>query len=114
MEDDKELAAARVLAGVGHRESADLVRPRIAGCLALDFIAGAARTDAGIAGGQITRVRVAALNHEVGNDAMKLHTIVEPTVGELLEVLDGLWGILVIQIRDHGAAIGFEGSVFHD
>jgi hypothetical protein len=37
-------------------------------------------------------VRVAALDDEVGDDAVELDAVVEPAVGELLEVLDGLRG----------------------
>ena len=51
-EHHEELAAAGVLAGVGHRERADFVFVRIAGRLALDLVARAARPDRAVAAGR--------------------------------------------------------------
>src|SRR5438270_10477848 len=96
-EDHEELAAARVLASVRHREGADLVLPRIAGGLALDLPSGTTGADARIALGKVLRQWVATLDDEVRNDAVELHPIVEAGVGELLEVLDGLGGILLVE-----------------
>src|SRR4051812_24844282 len=55
----EELAAARVLTGVSHRESADFVLLRIAGGFALDLVARSSGADARIAGGEVARVWIA-------------------------------------------------------
>src|SRR5438270_7325454 len=83
VEHDEELAATGVFAGVGHGERADLVRARIAGRLALDLVARTAGADTRITGRKISRIRVAALNDEVGHDAVELHDVIEAAVGEL-------------------------------
>src|SRR6185312_14858675 len=77
--DDEELAAVRVRAGVRHRECAahDLVVVE----LVLELIAGAAGAGAR---------RVAALDHEVRDDAVEDDTVVEAVARELDEVVDGL------------------------
>src|SRR3954470_6652605 len=82
--DDEELRAVRVRARVGHRERAadDLVVVE----LVLERVAGAACAGP---------LRAAALDHEVGDDAVKDEPVVEPLGCELAEVLDGLGGILV-------------------
>ena len=90
------------------------MRARIAGRLALDLVARTAGADTRITGRKISRIRVAALNDEVGHDAVELHAVIEAAVGELLEVLDGFRRVLFVQVRDHGAAIGFERGAFHD
>ena len=41
---------------------------------------------------------------------MELHAVVEAGVGELLEVLDRLGGVLVVEFRGDRAAIGLEGG----
>ena len=109
-EHHEELAAAGVLAGVRHGERADGVLVRIAGGLALDLVAGTAGADARIAGGQILRQRIAALDDEVGDHAVEFHAVVEAAVGELLEVGDGVRRFLVEQLGDDGALVGLEGG----
>src|SRR5260221_1271536 len=92
-----------------HGECANLMFPRIATCLALDLPAGTARADARIALRKVAGERVAPLDHEVRDDAMKFHAVVKPRVGQLLEVLDGLGRVPIIQLGADGAAIGLEG-----
>ena len=106
----EELAAARILAGVGHGERADFVLVGIAGRLTLDLPPGTAGADARIAGREIARERVAALHDEIRDHAVELHAVIEALVGELLEVLDGLGGFLVVQLGDDLALVRFEGG----
>src|SRR3954470_9284373 len=84
--DDEELRAVGVRAGVGHRQRAadDLVLVE----LVLELIPRAAGPRAG---------RVAALDHEVLDDAMEDDAVVEAVAGELAEVLDGLGRVLVVE-----------------
>src|SRR3954453_4875544 len=108
---DEELAAVRVRPRIGHRERAahDLVVVE----LVLERVAGATTAGAG---------RVAALDHEVLDHAVEDHAVVEVVAGELLEVLDGLGGVLVEQldrdvavigVHDRCAAHRFTTSAFH-
>ena len=64
--------------------------------------------------GQIARQRIAALDDEIGNDAVELHAVVEAAVGELLEVLDRLRRFLLVQLGDDGPFVGLErGGFWH-
>jgi hypothetical protein len=82
--DDEELRAVRVRPGVGHgqRPAHDLVVVD----LVLERVARAAGAGAR---------RVAALDHEVADDPVEDHAVVEALAGELLEVGDGLRRVLV-------------------
>src|SRR5437660_6762844 len=82
---NEELAASRVLAGVGHGERAHRVLVDVLVRLALDGIARPAGAGASLSG---LGVRIAALNHEVGDHAMEPGPVVEARVGEFLEVGD--------------------------
>src|SRR3954451_1261807 len=86
--DDEELRPVRVRPRVGHGQRAahDLVVVD----LVLELVAGTARAGA---------LRAAALDHEVGDDAMEDEPVVEALTGELLEVADGLRGVLVEQLE---------------
>ena len=81
--DDEELAPVRVRAGVRHRErpALDLVVVE----LVLELVARAAGAGA---------LRAAALDHEVGDDAVEDQPVVEALAGELGEVLDRLRGLV--------------------
>ena len=81
---DEELAAAGVLPGVRHRERPGHVLVGVEVGLALDLVAGAAGADARVVG--VLRERIAALDHEVGDDPVEPGAVVELAVGELLEV----------------------------
>src|SRR5512143_3079811 len=112
---DEELAAPGVLAGVRHREGAGDVLVDVAVRLALDRVAGPARADGPLAG---LRIWVAALDHEVGDDAMEFGAVVEPGIGELLEVGDGVGGLVGVQLEldrplaglHHGGLVGHQVS----
>ncbi len=46
---------------------------------------------------------------------MEANAVIEVAVGELLEVLDGLWGFTGEEFRNDGAFGGFEcGQLGHD
>ena len=75
-QDHEKLAPAGILAGVCHRQRADFVLAGVSRGLALDVPAGAAGADPPITCGQISGQRIAALHHEVGQDAVELHAIV--------------------------------------
>src|SRR5437879_3958703 len=82
---DEELTAPRILAGVRHGEGARHVPVDVLVRLALDGIARPAGAGASLSG---LGVRIAALNHEVGDHAMEPGPVVEARVGEFLEVGD--------------------------
>src|SRR5258706_662580 len=104
---DEELAAAGVLAGVGHGQRSRDVLVDVLLCLALDLVARAAGADRPLAA---LRVGVAALNHEVGDHTVKLGAVVEPGAGELLEVGDGIGHLIGEQLQlDHASR-----GVHHD
>src|ERR1017187_2881919 len=110
----EELAAAGVFPGVRHAERADGVLARVAGGLAFDHPARTARTDAAVAGRQVTGVGIAALHDEVRDHAVELDSVIEARVRELLEVGDGRGGVLVEQPRRDRAEVGFElRSLWH-
>jgi len=81
---DEELAAVRVRPGVSHRKRSDLVLARIVTSFVFEFITGTA----GARGGGI-----AALDHEVRNDAMKDRAIVETFASQEDKIVDGLRGV---------------------
>ena len=99
---DEELAAVRVGAGVGHREDARLVRERIALDLVVELVPGAAAT----------RARgIARLHHKPLNDAVKRRAVIEALVGEEGEVVDGVRGVLRIELELDGALAGLQGRL---
>ena len=77
---DEKLAAVRAGAGVGHRENAGLrVLERLVDLVG-EIVAGAAAAGAR---------RVAALDHEVRDHAVKLDAVVIPALGEVQEIGGG-------------------------
>src|SRR3954451_9518262 len=100
--DDEELAAVGVGPGVGHGQSGalDLVVVE----LVLEGVAGPAR--AGPVGG-------AALDHEVLDDPVEDHAVVEAVARELQEVVHRLGRVLVEQLDGHGAVVGVQGGLAH-
>src|SRR5690349_10270267 len=81
---DEELAAVGIGSGVGHGEGADFMLIRIAPGLVLKFIAGSAAAGAG---------GIAALDHEVGDHAMKHGAVVKAFAREEDEIVDSLGGV---------------------
>src|SRR5579864_2529961 len=88
---DEELAAVGVGAGVGHGERADLVFAGVVAGFVLETVPGTAAAGRG---------GVAALNHEVGDDAMKDGAVVEAVASQENEIVDGLGGVLGEQFAD--------------
>jgi len=93
-----------------------LVAPQIAKRNELDVNGRTAHRkiaiDAAVPGRQIPGEWISALHDKVGNHAVEFHPVIEAGVGQLLEVLDGLGGVLLVQLRDDGAAIGLERGGF--
>src|ERR1051325_8085588 len=102
---DEELAAAGVLRGGGHGERTGHVPAHVLVRLALDGIARPAGADPSLAG---LGVGIAALNHEVGDHAMKPGSVVEPGIGELLEVGDRAGRLVGEQVHLDAASGGLE------
>src|SRR5690606_4277256 len=106
----EELAAAGVLPGMRHGQGADGVLVRVPVGFTGNSPPWAAGANTPVAFGQVARQRIAALHDKVGNDAMKLHAIVEAAVGELLEILHRLWRFARKQLSDDGAFVCLESS----
>src|SRR5437867_5157457 len=106
---DEELAAAGVLAGVGHGQRPRHVLVDVLLRLALDGVARPAGADAPLPG---LRIGVASLNHEVGDHAVELSTVVESRVRELLEVGHGAQHFVGEQVHVDSALRGLENGLF--
>src|SRR5690349_18066260 len=104
VEDDEELRAAGVLAGVRHAEEAEAVAARVALGLALDGVAGAAGAGAPIA--LDAGVGAAALDDEVRDDAVEVDAVVEALLDQRQEVLHGLGRVVLEELDLDGAAVG--------
>src|SRR5436190_609180 len=100
--DDEELAPVRVRARVRHREGAPLDLVVVE--LVLELVAGAARAGAR---------RVAALDHEVRDDPVEDHAVVEALAGQLDEVLDGPRRGPGIELELDHALIGVQRRLSH-
>ena len=96
LERDEELAPVRVGARVRHREDAALVAVRVPLRLVLEPVAWAASAGAR---------RVAALEHEVGDDAVENRAVVEVVVREEDEVVNGLGRVGRVEL-DLDVALG--------
>src|SRR5678815_4117448 len=107
---DEKLASARVLAGMGHGQRAGDMLMGVAISLAFDGVAGAAGADPWIGG--VAGKRIAALDHEIGDDPVKAGAIVEALVGELLEIGDRAGCFILEQLCGDGALGGLDGSGF--
>ena len=100
---DEKLAAVRIGAGIGHREGTSLVLVWITLGLIFEFVAWSA--------GSCSR-GVAALDHEVGNNAVKNRAVVKSIAGQKNEITNSLRSVLHEEIHDHRAAGRIErGSV---
>ena len=72
--------------------------------LVLEGVSGPARSGA---------VRVAALDHEVLDDAVEGQPVVETIAGELAKVLNRLRRVLVEELNRDGAGVGVKGGLRH-
>src|SRR5277367_1423335 len=75
---DEELRAVGIRPGVGHRECAGLMFARIVSRFIAEAIAGAAAAGAG---------GVAALDHEIGDDAVEFHAVIKFVTGQEDEIV---------------------------
>jgi hypothetical protein len=107
---DEELAAAGVLACMGHGESPGDVLVGVEVSLTLDLVPRATRPHPRIAG--LLRERVAPLNHEVWDDAVKSGAVVEFAIGQLLEVGDRAGYLGIEEIGFDGPLAGFYFRAF--
>ena len=103
---DEELAARAVgdhcaCHGENAQRVLEIVLEAVGGKFALDLVTGAARAVA---------VRVAALDHKTGDNAVKHHTIVKAGIRQRDEVVDGVGRKLGIELTaHHRAAFHFNG-----
>src|SRR6202035_111235 len=94
-EGEEELAAAGVRAGERHADPPAGVAP------AIDLVAdGVARAAEAVAAG------IAALHHEVGNDAMEGEAVVEALAGEVEEVEAGQRRVGAVEAEGERASAG--------
>src|SRR5208282_2452403 len=99
---DEELAAAGVLARMGHGERARRMLLRVD--LALDLVAGAAH-----AGSRGTT----ALDHEILDDAVEIESVVEALLGERDEIFNGSGRVLLEKLEVDRALAGFHNGLRH-
>src|SRR5204863_8971073 len=114
---DEELTAVGVRSTVRHRQDARFAVPKLRVELVLEVVAGAA--------GPLSQ-RVAALNHEAVDDAMKdrsvvirgLHLLARAWIGPFLrafgqadEIRDGFWRLVFEQLDREVALAGREMRV---
>ena len=88
----EELAAAGILARVGHGDGAQLMLVGVPGGLALDLVAGPA--GAGHALGAFPGVGAAALDDELGDHPVEGQAVIEALGGELDEIGHGAGSLL--------------------
>ena len=98
---DEELASTGILAGVRHAQSAGAVFVGIEVRLTLDLVARPPGADPRVP--RFPGQRVASLDHEVRDDAVKSGPVIELAVGQLLEVADSARHFSVEQFRLDGA-----------
>ena len=99
---DEELRTARVLACMGHRQHSAVVVLARSRSLALDGIAGTARTVA---------ARAAALDDEIGNNAVEREPVVEIVRGQLDEVGHGAGRFMGVQFGFHRPFLGGDDGI---
>ena len=106
MHDEKLAAGAVGDHGARHGEHAarvlQIVLEAVGAKLALDAVARAADADT---------VRVAALDHEAGDDAVEDHAVIKALLHETDEVVDGVRGNVGIELSlDDAAVFHFDGD----
>ena len=101
---DEELRAARVLAAVGHREYAAVVALARCRGFARDGVARAARPVA---------CGAAALNDEIGNDAVERQSVVKALLRQFHEIGDREGRLFFVKFRFQVALFGRDQCIFH-
>jgi hypothetical protein len=112
-QNDEELASARILPRVGHRESTHLVLVRVVSGLALDGVSRAPASDARVIQGQFLRKRIPSLHDELRDHPVKHHPIIKLIANELLEVGDREGRIFRKQFGSKGPLVGLESYAVH-
>ena len=101
---DEELRAARVLAGMGHRQHAAVVILAGRRGLALDRVAGASGAVA---------ARAAALDDEIGDDPMESEAVVKSVFGQFDEVGHGAGRLGRVEFGLHHPFLRCDNRVLH-
>ena len=95
---DEELAAVGIRSGVGHRQHATPMTYAVAG-LVFEAVTRTAAAGA---------FRAAALDHEIGKDAVKIQSVIEPAPGQVDEVGHGQRRLVGQQLDPDRATGGIE------
>jgi hypothetical protein len=107
---DEKLAASGIgIRGASHGENAAHVGTFIE--FGFDLVPGTAGAPHGFLAG-ILGERIATLDHEAFDDAMKGGAVVKTFAGKCFEVLDGLWCDVRPKLHDHFACGSFDNGYF--
>jgi len=98
---DEKLAAVGVGAGIGHAQHTRAIMFEVGVKFVAEAIARAATTGTG---------RIAALDHEVLDDAVEGNAVVKTFTGEKDKIVDGKWHLVSIKAYGHVAFAGFDSS----
>src|SRR5437660_39131 len=102
---NKKLASGRVgILGTRHGNDASNMRTLVE--LRVDIVARSTGAPARL-GARVPGQRIAALNHEAFDDAMKRSAVVKALLRQLLEILDGVWRDVGPEFDHHLAHCGF-------
>ncbi len=119
LEIDEKLAAIRIRTGIGHRDSANIIA-------ILHAIAHRCLARIDLIGRRISRPsrspiwhlafilcqRVASLDHEIRNDAMKSYPVIESLGNKPCEIGSGFWSPVMIQADRDIPMIRMEDDMF--
>src|SRR5439155_13931092 len=109
-ETDEELRAGRIRIGhARHRDHAALMWVIVE--FSFDFVAGSALSKA-VLFRWIFRIRIAALNHESLDDAMKSCAVVKSRAGKFLKIFYCFRSGIGPKFDDHFAFVGFDHGHF--
>lgn len=101
---DEELRTAGIPAAMRHRQHAAVVILALGRGLALNGVTRSSRAVA---------ARTAALNHEIGYDAVKRQSVIKMALGQLYEVGYRAGRLLFIEFGAHVALLGGNYGIFH-
>ena len=101
---DEKLGASGVAAGMRHGKYAAVVKLVFPCEFAVDFVTRASGA---------SPCRIAALNHEIWNHAVKGDAIVKSFLGEAYKILNGVGRILIVKFDLHHALFGVYFSCCH-
>ena len=101
---DEKLRSAGVLAAMRHRQYAPVVILFARRCLALDRIARTAGSGS---------LRTAALDHEIGNNAVERQPVVKARFGQFAEIVHRDRRFVVVKLDGHIPLLGMYDSFCH-